>query len=250
MNLLATKVRARLSNPAPKTQAVKGGMRGGFLIGHTTRVDTVNFQRSGREGNQFNLTNQRGRGFYQRGRGQTYRVGPEDYGFNNRYDPFHGRQTAERGRGRGPIRGGYQAAGGGVPFPGPPRPNVNRTWHDVSEGGPSDQVHFRRLPFAEEAFDGPYGGRRYDDPYLYHDGMHGTKRPFYMTDPEPDYAESSRYRPRFDYPDPAVAYRGTHYRDNYPVGGDPYPHDYNGSDFRPYPPYYGRGRGYGGDYYR
>lgn len=28
------KVRARLANPLPKTQAVKGGMRGGFRIGH------------------------------------------------------------------------------------------------------------------------------------------------------------------------------------------------------------------------
>ncbi|CAL1411646.1 unnamed protein product [Linum trigynum] len=248
------KVRARLSNPAPKTQAVKGGMRGGFLIGQVGRVDTVNLQRSGRGvargGNQFNSINHRGRGFYQRGRSQTYRVGPEDYGFNNRHDPFHGRQTAERGRGRGPIRGGYQAVGGGVPFPGPPRPNINRNWHNVNEGGPSDQVPFRRPPFSEEAFDGPHGGRRYDDPYLYPDGMHGRKRPFYMTDSEPDYAEPSRYRPRFDYPDPAVSYRGTPYHDNYPVGGDPYPHDYYGSEFRPYPPYYGRGRGYGGDYYR
>lgn len=29
-----TKVKARLSNPLPKTQAVKGGMCGGFRIGY------------------------------------------------------------------------------------------------------------------------------------------------------------------------------------------------------------------------
>lgn len=29
------KVKARLSNPLPKTQAVKGGMRGGFRIRHS-----------------------------------------------------------------------------------------------------------------------------------------------------------------------------------------------------------------------
>lgn len=29
------KARARLANPLPKTQAVKGGMSGGLRIGHT-----------------------------------------------------------------------------------------------------------------------------------------------------------------------------------------------------------------------
>jgi len=33
-NAFQIKVRARLSNPLPKTQAVKGGMCGGFRIGH------------------------------------------------------------------------------------------------------------------------------------------------------------------------------------------------------------------------
>lgn len=33
--LLQMKVRARLANPLPKTQAVKGGMSGGYRIGYT-----------------------------------------------------------------------------------------------------------------------------------------------------------------------------------------------------------------------
>ncbi|CAN0856034.1 Heterogeneous nuclear ribonucleoprotein Q [Linum grandiflorum] len=248
------KVRARLSNPVPKTQAVKGGMRGGFLISHVGRANTVHSSRSGRGvargGRQFNSTNiQRGRGFYQRGRGQTYRVGPEDYGLNNRYDTFHGR-TPEQGGRWAPLGGSYQPADRGVPFAGPYGSNVNRTWHHVHEGMPSDQIHFRRQPFSEGAFDGPYGGRPYEDPYLYHERMHGMKRPFYMTEPEPDYGEPSRYRPRMDYSNPGVPYNGAHYPDTYPNRGAPYPHDYYGSDHRPYPPYFGGDRGYRGGYYR
>ncbi|CAN1149879.1 Heterogeneous nuclear ribonucleoprotein Q [Linum perenne] len=209
-------VRARLSNPLPKTQAVKGGMRGGFLIGHVGRADTVNSSRSGsgvaRGGRQFNSTNfQRGRGMNQRGRGQTYRAGPEDYRLNNRYDTFHGR-APERGGGRAPLGGSsYQPADRGVHYATPYGASVNQAWHNVHEAGPSDQIHYRRQPFPEEAFDVPYSGRRYEDPYLYNERMHGIKRPFYMTDPEPDYGEPSRYRPRLDYPDPAVPYRGAHY---------------------------------------
>lgn len=37
------KVKARLSNPLPKTQAVKGGMCGGFRIGHGNGGATSNF---------------------------------------------------------------------------------------------------------------------------------------------------------------------------------------------------------------
>jgi len=45
------KVRARLSNPLPKTQAVKGGMCGGFRIGHAR---SAAFSRPGNLG--FSLT--------------------------------------------------------------------------------------------------------------------------------------------------------------------------------------------------
>jgi hypothetical protein len=37
------KVKARLSNPLPKTQAVKGGMCGGFRIGRGIGGATSNF---------------------------------------------------------------------------------------------------------------------------------------------------------------------------------------------------------------
>jgi len=37
------RVKARLSNPLPKTQAVKGGMCGGFRIGHSGSGNYLRF---------------------------------------------------------------------------------------------------------------------------------------------------------------------------------------------------------------
>ncbi|CAK7334329.1 unnamed protein product [Dovyalis caffra] len=247
-----TRVKARLSNPLPKTQAVKGGMCGGFRIGHFGSGNFSRFGRGGfgRGGHHSNWSNfQRGRGFYQRGRGQTSRMGPREYDYNDRYDMLHGRQGGRRG----PFRGGYHTAGRGMAA-GPSRSNINRAWHDAPERGHRDHVSSRRQPFSpEESFDRRYVGRHFDDPYLYDDGSHGMKRPFYMTDQDPDYMEPSRLRPRLDYADPrldyadpAASFRGTHYRDTYGAGSDPYFHEYRGSDYGPYPPYYGSDHSYGG----
>ncbi|KAI5588463.1 hypothetical protein BDE02_05G099600 [Populus trichocarpa] len=250
-----TRVKARLSNPLPKTQAVKGGMCGGFRIGHSGSGNFSRFGRGfGRGGRHSNWANfQRGRGFYQRGRGQTSRMVPHEYDYNDRYDMLHGRQGGRRGT----FRGGYHTAGRGMTA-GPSRSNMNRAWHDIPERGHRDHVSSRRQPFSpEEAFDRRFVGRHFDDPYFYDDGPHGMKRPFYMTDQDPDYMEPSRLRPRLDYSDPrldyadpAASFRGTHYRDAYAygAGSEPYFHEYRGSDYASYPPYYGSDHSYGGGY--
>ncbi|XP_011043227.1 PREDICTED: nucleolin-like [Populus euphratica] len=248
-----TRVKARLSNPLPKTQAVKGGMCGGFRIGHSGSGNFTRFGRGfGRGGHHSNWANfQRGRGFYQRGRGQTSRMVPHEYDYNDRYDMLHGRQGGRRGT----FRGGYHTAGRGMTA-GPSRSNMNRAWHDIPERGHRDHVSSRRQPFSpEETFDRRFVGRHFDDPYFYDDGPHGMKRPFYMTDQDPDYMEPSRLRPRLDYSDPrldyadpAASFRGTHYRDAYGAGSEPYFHEYRGSDYASYPPYYGSDHSYGGGY--
>ncbi|KAG5219195.1 nucleolin [Salix suchowensis] len=249
-----TRVKARLSNPLPKTQAVKGGMCGNFRIGHSGSGNFSRFGRGfGRGGYYSNWANfQRGRGFYQRGRGQTSRMVPREYGYNDRYGMLHGRQGGRRG----PFRGGYHTAGRGMAA-GPSRSNMNRAWHDIPERGHRDHVSSRRQPFyPEETFDRRFVGRHFEEPYFYDDGPHGMKRPFYMTDHDPDYMEPSRLRPRLDYSDPrldysdpASSFRGTHYRDTYGVGSDPYFHEYHGSDYVSYPPYYGSDHSYGGGYH-
>ncbi|KAJ6413215.1 hypothetical protein OIU84_006085 [Salix udensis] len=129
-----------------------------------------------------------------------------------------------RGR-RGPFRGGYHTAGRGMATR-PSRSNMNRAWHDIPERGHKDHVSSRRQPFSpEEIFDRCFVGRHFEEPYFYDDGPHGMKRPFHMTDQDPDYMEPSRLRPRLDYSDLAASFRGTHYRDSYGAGSDPYFHE-------------------------
>lgn len=117
------KVKARLSNPSPKTQAVKGEMCGGFRIGHVSSGTlshtgklylltyvilslfflfylNITFLRliargSGRGAHFSGRTVQRGRGFFNHGRGQTSGMGfPHNRGLE---DPFRGRQSYGRG---------------------------------------------------------------------------------------------------------------------------------------------------------
>lgn len=241
------KVKARLSNPLPKTQAVKGGMSGGFRIGRGG-VGTFSrfgrgFTRGGQGGHQFNWPNvQRGRDFNKHG--QTSRF---ERNYDHRYAEFHGRQSMERGGRRGTHRGGYYGSGRVVASAGPSRPNF-RPWDDGPDRGYGEHSFSRRQPFPpEEAFDRPFGGRYYDDPYGYEEGAQGMKRPFYMTYHDVDPIEPSRTRPRLDYSDQAVSsFRGAHYRDPYRAGGDIYSHDYYGSDFRSYPTYQRGNRSYGG----
>ncbi|XP_065853080.1 uncharacterized protein [Euphorbia lathyris] len=241
-----TRVKARLSNPMPKTQAVKGGMCGGLLINRAGTGTSSRFGRGFGRGGRFNWGNfQHDRGFYQRGRGQPNRMGPNEYDLNNRYGTFHGRQTVGQGGRRGPLRGGYHRAGRGAAATAPSRSNFNRPCYDAPERCHREHPSSRRYPFSpEEVFDRPYVGRQFDDPYFYDDGAHGMKRPFYMTDHDPDYPEPSRLRPRLDYPDSAIPFRGTQYR-----GPDHYSHGYYGPEYDAYSPYYRNDRPYGGGYY-
>lgn len=235
------KVKARLSNPLPKTQAVKGGMSGGFRIGRGDGGFPKFGRGFGRARNPFNNARfprdiPRNRGFYHGGRGQMGRSGfLNEHGFDNPYPDFHGRQFVGRGGRRGAFRGGH------YPGSGVSGPNVDRPWH-----GPPDRergMHYpaRRQPYSPERFEIPFPGSHFDDSYLYGDSMHGMKRPLYMRDPDPDYVEPSRIRPRLDYPDPASSFQGNRYHDNYGSGNNLYSSDFYGPDYAggPYSSFYG-----------
>ncbi|KAF6154601.1 hypothetical protein GIB67_022336 [Kingdonia uniflora] len=223
------RVRVRLSSPLPKTQAVKGGMRGGFRIGRAVGGNSSRFGREfGRGGQQFNRNSQRGRGFFSHA-GQSGRFAFE--GGRRGYDDKFSPQTAPTSR----------------PDRSRPRPGV-----PLQGGGKSIQP--RRPPFmAEEEFHQPFDGRHFvHDPYMYNDSGHGTKRPFSMLDYEPGYLEPSRIRPRFENPDTAALSREARYRDAYGPHDGLYSRDYYGSDYAgsSYSSRYGGGdRSYGGGYY-
>ncbi|XP_004509345.1 uncharacterized protein [Cicer arietinum] len=249
------KVRARLSNPLPKTPAVKGGMCGGFRIGHA-RSGTI--PRSGRgfgRGRQpfsnrghFN----RDRGFHHHGgRSQIGRMslhGDPDFSM---HPDFHHTQRQFGPQGAMPMRGGHYAGSrGGAAFAGPSRQYHDRAWYGIPDGGPGEPIPPRRPYSPGGQFDMPFMGRHIDDPYLYDDNMHGIKRPFYMTDPEPDYMGPNRLRPRFDYADPSL-FHGSQYHDYAGAGSRQYLPDYYGSDHGggPYSSFY-RGDGpHGHRYY-
>lgn len=209
-----TKVRARLSNPMPKTQAVKGGMCGGFRIGRPTG------RSFGRTVPPLNRSN------FQYGRNFRH--------FNDPVGPY-GRRV--------PYRGGHGAAGGSATG----RPNFGGPRHAVADRGLGRPVPPpRRETFSLEdaGYSRPFMGRHYDDAYLY-DDTHSLKRPFYMTDQDPAFMEPSRVRPRFDYSDSG---RGTHFRDGFGAGSSVYSSGYYGPDYgaRPHSSYNGRDRSYGG----
>ncbi|KAL3525296.1 hypothetical protein ACH5RR_013668 [Cinchona calisaya] len=235
------KVRARLSNPLPKTQAIKGGMSGGFRIARGSGGNIPRFGRGfGRGGYAFNRPNfQHGRGFYPRGAGQGGRMGfANDRELDNTY-PFHGRQNFGRG-GRWGFRPQQGSSGG------PHRPDLDRSRH----GGQGDHDPLTRGPFPpEEGFNQPYFGRHYDDPYFYDDPTHGMKRPYFMTDP--DYVEPSTRRPRFEYSSTSASFHGSRYRDAFGADGGPYRQDYYGSDHGAgaYPSHYGGDRQYRRGYF-
>ncbi|KAL9229633.1 hypothetical protein vseg_005081 [Gypsophila vaccaria] len=211
------KVRARLSNPLPKMQAVKGGMRGGFRIGRPAGRSL------GRPAPPINRSN------FQYGRVSR---GP----FN---DPVGVGPYARRG----PHRGGHGAPGAsavGRPNFGPPR-------HGIIERGPPRPIppplHREPFPLDDGGYPRPFMGRHYDDPYMHNDS-YGQKRPYYMTEPDPAYMEPSRVRPRFDY---TGLGRGSHFRDNYGAGSSMHSSGYYGTDYgaRPHPSYNPRDRSYG-----
>ncbi|KAL9245654.1 hypothetical protein vseg_019279 [Gypsophila vaccaria] len=208
-----TKVRARLSNPMPKMQAVKGGMCGGFRIGRPTGRSL------GRPGPPVNRPN------FQYGRVPR---GP----FNAPVGPY-GRRFSHRG--------GHGAPGGGAPG----RPNFVGPRHGLVDRGPSRPLPPRREPFPldDGGYSRPFMGRHYDDPYMY-DNSHGLKRPFYLTEQDPAYMEPTRVRPRYDY---SNAGRGSHFRDTFGAGSSTYSSGYYGADYgaQPYSSFNGRDRSYG-----
>uniref|UniRef100_A0A1D1Z207 Heterogeneous nuclear ribonucleoprotein Q n=2 Tax=Anthurium amnicola TaxID=1678845 RepID=A0A1D1Z207_9ARAE len=230
------KVRARLANPLPKTQAVKGGMRGGFRIGHP---GIGGFSRFGRGFGRGRLPFMRagfqgGRGFHFRGRGRGGR-------FSFPRQPFGGRG------GRGFFRDTFE----GVSDEFSPRLGMNRSRHGAFVGG------YRSFPPRREAFafDGDFGGpfdsgHIADDPYYYSDIGHGIKRPFSMMEHDSRYLEpGSRVRPHYDLADPLSS--GARYRDPTGNARDVYSHDYYGSDYGStgYSSLYGGERSGGGYYY-
>ncbi|KAL7192978.1 hypothetical protein ACSBR2_024729 [Camellia fascicularis] len=155
-----TKVKARLSNPSPKIQAVKGGMCGGFRIGHGGARSFSKFGRGfGRGGHAFNRPNfQRGRGFYQHGRGQTWRMGfSHEHDLGNQYPPSHRREVFGRGGRRDLFGSSHDASGGNAV---PARPNLDRIRLEATDSGRGRHIPVRRQPFSpEEGFNGPFVGR-------------------------------------------------------------------------------------------
>ncbi|XP_052195682.1 uncharacterized protein LOC127803480 [Diospyros lotus] len=244
------KVKARLSNPLPKTQAVKGGMCGGFRIGHG---GAGSFSNSGRGFGRhaFNRPNfQRGRGFHPRGRGQTSRMGfIHEHEFDVQYPPFHRREMFGRGGWRDSFEGPYDTFSRG---PVPARPDLDMIMHDAPGRDHGRHNPTRRQPFIpEEGFNRPFVGSHFDDPYFYDESAHGIKRPFFMTDSGSSHMEPSRFRPRLDYSDPEVPFRAPHYQDPSGAGGSLYSHDYYRSEFGEgsYSSFHGNDRPYGGGYY-
>lgn len=245
-------MKARLSNPLPKTQAVKGGIRGGFRIGRGAS-GVPRFGRDfGHGGHLLNCANfQRDKPFYNGGRGQTGRMGfPSEYDYDYPYADFSG-----RGGRRGSFRRGHFSSGGGSAVPSPSsRPYVDRSWYGAPDRGRGMPAPFRRHPYSPEGhFDGPHMGGHFDEPYFYdeRDRTQGMKRPFDMRDYDPDYLEPSRHRPRLNYNDPTASFHGNHYSGTYGAGRSLYPHEYYGveSHYGPHSSYYGGNHLYGGGRY-
>lgn len=232
------KVRVRLSNPLPKSQAVKGGMSGGFRIGYSGS----GFIKPGRGFIRGRSTPRRagfhgGRGFnnHAPGRGgrfnpaanyNSFETSPSDFRARqapvfreDRWEPSSGRHGSfGRGRGRG--------------YPPPRRP--------ASE--------------PESDFGGPFG----ESPYFYEDARPSIKRPYSHMEPDPGYFEPGppRVRPRFDhydqpfsrgnrfdhYEQPPFSGGGDRYRDPFEMG-NAYSRDHYGPrpGRGPAPDQYGRG---------
>ncbi|KAJ0753781.1 putative RNA recognition motif domain, nucleotide-binding alpha-beta plait domain superfamily [Helianthus annuus] len=226
-------VRARLSNPLPKMQAVKGGIAGGFRFGHGSDASFSRAERGSGRGvfpsNRAHVP--RGRGFYH-GPGQTRGRGfAEDYPPVGPYPYFRGRHSF--GGRWDDFRGPHHPSGHV-----PPRYDVDRPRHGTHR---DHSMPMRGQPYLpEEPFSRPYGGRPYEDPYVYGDTSRGMKRP-YFAEQDSGYTESSRGRPRLDYSDPEVSVSGARYRG----GGNGGPsRDYYNYD---YSSYYGGDQPYGSD---
>ncbi|XP_074572557.1 uncharacterized protein LOC141829039 [Curcuma longa] len=221
------KVRARLANPLPKTQAVKGGMSGGYRIGYTGFGAYSRFGRGFGRGRfpSFRAGFQGGRGanFHGHGRGGWFSF-EADSGLEGSSSEFHFRRPFGSRGGRG--------------FPTSGRHGIFR--------GQGQAFSSRRPSLSVGEFGRPFSGSHVgEDPYLYGDAGHSMKRPFSMMEHDSEYMEyQNRVRPRYDYPD--SIHEGARYRD-FEMGGF-YGRDYYGPNYNDgtYPSYGGGhlGRGY------
>ncbi|CAL5371294.1 unnamed protein product [Camellia sinensis] len=241
-----TKVKARLSNPSPKIWAVKGGMCGGFRIGHGGArsfskfgvLDVVDMHSISQTFNVAGVSINV----------DVVKLG--EWGFpmsmtlvTNILLPIDGKRLDESGGRRDLFGSSHDASGGNAV---PARPNLDRIRLEATGGGRGRHIPVRRQPFSpEEGFNGAFVGRHFDDHYFYDNSSHGIKRPFFMTDHDADYMEPSRLRPRLDYSDPAAH---THrYQDSFGADSSLYSHDYYGSDYGEdsYSSFYGNDHPYG-----
>ncbi|KAL5993461.1 hypothetical protein ACLOJK_014386 [Asimina triloba] len=231
-----TKAKARLANPLPKTQAVKGGLRGGFRIGYTSGGFSRFGRGFGRGGYPSNRGGfYRGRGFIPRGRGRTGRFVFSDEDILGSSQPkFFGRRPfGSRGGRRGSFGRSFEAPGRDILGRGATsRLDLDRPMHGAFGRGRGRSFPFRRHPFStSEDFGGSVGRGHFEDDSYLHDGIgHGVKRPFSMLDYESaPYELGSRLRPRYDYPDPLS--HETNYEDILGTSRGLYSHDYYGSDY-------------------
>lgn len=239
-----TRVRARLSNPLPKTQAVKGGMAGGFRIargggGTFPRFGGRGFGRGGHAFNRANI--QHGGDFYPHGpsQGSGGMNVVEAHESGSQYPPFYGMQGFGSEE-RWGLRGAHQVQNGP---PLPAGPNFDRSQH-----GGYDPL--TRQPFpSEDAFNQPFPERQFGYPRYYEDTSRGMKRPYFMENP--DYIEPGTRRPRFEYPEPAISHHETCYRDTFGPDGGFHRQDYYRSDYERgmHPSFYGDDRPFRRGYY-
>uniref|UniRef100_A0A1D1XCN7 Heterogeneous nuclear ribonucleoprotein Q n=1 Tax=Anthurium amnicola TaxID=1678845 RepID=A0A1D1XCN7_9ARAE len=207
------KARARLANPLPKMQAVKGGIRGGFRIGHSGIGFFSRFGRGfGRGRLPFGRAGLPGaRGFHLRGRGRSGRFSfPPDNSIGSSHIGFRGRRPfGVQGGLRGRSRRGAFDGGRGRPF----QPRRESFGFESDFGSPFDGGHFA------------------EDPYYYGDIGYGVKRSFSMMEHDASYLEpGNRLRPRYDLADQQWS-SGARYRDPMRSAGDLYSRDYYGSDY-------------------
>ncbi|KAK1273590.1 Polyadenylate-binding protein RBP47B [Acorus gramineus] len=248
------KARARLANPLPKTQAVKGGMRGGFRIG---RPNMGMYPRFGKGFGRGRFPSNRagfvgGRGFYPRGRGRAGRF-PFANDNNPTFSqagfrggrPFGGRDhfhTANVSKDSGLHAGGRRGSfrnvyDGSAPEFFPRGVGTSMLDMDGPQGGAFERGRGRpfslmRNPVQHEAdFGMPFGsGPTFEDPYYYSDSLRGIKRPFSMVDHDPGYMEPvSRLRPRYEHPDPLL--NGSRYGDPLGTAGSVYLRDNYGPEY-------------------
>ncbi|CAM0878382.1 unnamed protein product [Alopecurus aequalis] len=238
------KVRVRLSNPLPKSQAVKGGMSGGFRIGYSGS----GFNKPGRGFNRGRSAPHRagflgGRGFnnHSLGRGGRFSSAANNNSFEASPSDFRGRQPSDfRGRQAPVFRDDrWEPASG--------------RHGSFDRGRGRGYAPPRRPAFEPEGpFVGPFG----EDPYFYADARPSAKRPYSHMDPDPGYFEHGppRVRPcfdhydqpfhggnRFDHYDQPPFPGGDRYRDSFEMRGA-YPRDYYGPGPAqgPAPDQYGR----------